>query len=143
MAIYATSADLAAYLAATREDLPAPTDQGALEALLIEAQQDVDVAVGPFPKLASGLALDPSTLTAPQQAALRRATCAAAEFRLDSEDESGATEFLAGPLTVGWRGSRPPGPKVIEALAGYGLIRHSGCAAPSPEPPPPPIVEGF
>jgi len=132
MAVYAVAGDLTVYLA-SRPDLAAPAD---VEVLLREAEQDVDIAIGAFPKLASGLALDPATLTAVQVDALRRATVFAAEFRLETGDELvGATEYVAGPLSVAWRGSRPPGPKVLEALAGHGLYRRSGCAAPSPLPP--------
>lgn len=132
MAVYATSADLTAYL--QNDGLSVP--DGAVEALLDQAQEDVDRAVGAFPKLASGLVFDPTLLAAAQQDALRRATCAAAEYRLATEDEAiGASEFLSGPVTLAWRGPRPPGPKVLEALAGHGLFRRSGCAQPTPEPP--------
>ncbi len=136
MAVYALAADLRAYLVA-RPDLAAslPAD---VEGLLREAEQDVDIAIGPYPKLASGLALDPTLLLPGQVDALRRATIFAAEFRLEADDELvGASEFVAGGLAVAWRGGRPPGPKVLEALAGHGLYRRSGCALPTPVPVPP------
>jgi len=135
MAIYASANDLASYLAAIDSDLRPPTSPAAVEQLLTAAEQDVDRVVGAWPKLPSGLALAPALLTPAQQAAVTRATCAAAEFRLASGDEVvGASEFLSGSLTLAWRGPRPPGQRVAEELSGFGLIRRSGCALPTPDP---------
>jgi len=135
MAVYAAASDLASYLAGIDSDLRPPTGAAAVEALLTAAEQDVDRVCGAYPKLPTGLVFAPALLTLPQQDALRRATCAAAEFRIASGDEViGASEFLSGNLQLAWRGPRPPGQRVLEELAGYGLIRRSGCAAPTPLP---------
>ena len=87
-ATYATSADLAAYVADNAE-VSAPS---AADALLERAERDVDRVVGPWPVFSNGRKFDPPALTAPQRAALSRATCAAAEFRLTI----GESELVGG-----------------------------------------------
>jgi len=86
--------------------------------------------------LATGRKLDPATLSPAQRAALSRATAAACEFRLavGPEELTGETDYLSGELTMLRRASRPPGPRVLEELAGFNLIRRSGCALPDPPP---------
>ncbi len=102
--------------------------------LLALAHDDVDRAIGGV-RLPSGRALDPELLADPQVAALKRATVEAAALRLEDGDNiRGATEYLSPRLTVAWRGPRPPGPAVFEILAGHGLLRNTGCAAPTPPP---------
>ncbi len=143
MATYATAEQVLEYLADSDVELSVERDGAGellpsprLERLIAHAERDVDRAIGgpPIP-LATGLRLDPTTLPAAQRAALSRAVGAAVEYRLSIDPEAlvGADDFLpGGDLTVLRRASRPPGPRVLEELAGYGLVKRSGCALPDP-----------
>jgi hypothetical protein len=136
MATYATIADFGLYVLDNTE-VQLPTEEDAVERLLERAERRVDQALGPYPlSFAGELKLDPEALTAAQQAALARATCAAAEHELlvGLDFLAGGDDFLSGDVTV----LRQPiriSPRMIEELTGTGLLRRSGCAAPEPSPP--------
>ena len=132
MAIYATAADLAPYVA-DNPDVPMPDDDAA-ERLLERAEGDVDRVCGPWPILSTGRKFDPPTLPVTSRVALSRATCAAAEYRLmvGEGELVGDAEYLPAMLTL----VRPAGrisPRMVEELSGFGLIIYSGTVAPDPE----------
>lgn len=137
MATYASDEQVRAYLSENPE-LEVPAD---LAPLIGHGERDVDRAIGGPPiLLATGLRLDPTLLSTAQRGALSRAVGAAVEFRLmlDAETLTGADDFVpGGEVTLIRRASRPPGPRVLEELAGFGLVRRSGCALPDPPPLPP------
>jgi len=142
MATYATVGDLRAYTVDSGVGLP-PVDAAGdaqLDRLLVRAERDVDRQLGFYIiDAATGLKFSPAALTVfpmAQRDALRRATCAQAEFRLaQGEDVEGmmigADDGVAavGPVSF----SRFPvpriGPKVAEELAGSGLVVWSGTVA--------------
>jgi hypothetical protein len=135
MATYATEEDLAAYVQDSEEVIAPEGD--AAERLLLRGENDVDRLLAPIERdETTGRKLDPDALTAGQQAALSRAVCAACEWRLMiGEDEligdEGGIQSAAGitfkPV------ERPPAPKTLEELSGYGLPIRSGTVAPSPD----------
>lgn len=132
---YASEDDLRGYVS---DDAVLPTDPEDMAAMLHAASRDVDALLAPLAvdadeglKVSGALA---AGLSAAQAAALVRACCAAAEWRLVQGDEElvggadgiasvGGISFTGGPLP------RPPGPKVIEELAGLLPVR-SGTVAP-------------
>lgn len=125
MATYATATDLADYLSASgvlNHFADADTEK-----LLQRAERDVERAAGPGPLLASGLRFDPVSLSSSRRTALMRATCAAAEYRLQVGEDAlvGGDEMLPSELQLVRRAGRQ-GPKVLEELAGFGLITFSG-----------------
>lgn len=128
---YATADELAEYLASNEEVWNAPEGDDA-EALIERAELDVDRALGPLDRdPITGLKLDPATLTTPQRAALARATCAAAEFRLTQgeEDLVGADDGISSVGSLSFRDGlrpRPPGLKALEELSGFGFEIRSG-----------------
>ena len=149
MPVYATPDQLRAYLAG-RVDIdglatpPPDLDDDTLAELLDRAERDVDRVVGPWPLYASGRKFDPATLPLPARDALSRAACAAAEYRLTEgeTDLIGETDFLPPEVgTILRRGPRV-GPKVIEELAGSGLLRYSGTVTPDEPASPLLIVTG-
>ena len=84
--------------------------------------------------MTTGRKLIPELLTAAQRAALARATCLQALFRLEVDDEDllGADALsAAGGVTFGPT-PRPPSPAAVEALAGYGFAWRSGSVAAPP-----------
>lgn len=126
MPTYATAADLAAYVE-PNPDVTTPEGDEA-DALLERAERDVDRALGPYPPDSdTGLKLDPTLLTDAQVAALVRATCAAAEFRLQVGEGAlvGDDDYISAELTILRRAGRSA-PKLIEELAGTGLLNFSG-----------------
>ena len=132
MATYATAAELKTY-APSLENL---ADEPA-EALLDRAERDVDRAIGGPTHPDRRRRLDPEELTDPQQEALSRAACAAAEFRAAQGEakligaDDGVTE--AGSVTIAPRASLPRvGPKLREELAGFALTMRSGTVTPPP-----------
>lgn len=127
---YATASEVDDYLFEAQIN---PPEQGPTPELIERAERDVDRVIGgPLPEGAA-LRLDPALLTDSQRTALARAVGAQVEYRLLSGETSFAeSEDVSGPdLTVISRWTRI-GPKVAEELAGHGLIRRSGTAAPSP-----------
>lgn len=136
MATYATPGDLRDYL--DDDDLIADDDldDDEIERVLADAERDVDrlLALGDRDPQ-TGLRLDPEGLSEPQRAAVSRATCAAAVWRLgtDPEDVAGLEPGVAGlPGGISLREvGRPPGPRPIEELAGFGLPVRSGTVAPA------------
>ncbi len=133
MATYATAEQLAEYVADNGE-VTLPGDADAIERLLQRAERRVDNVLGRYPDNADmGLKLDPESLEDGQSAALARATCASAEHELlvGLDYLAGAEDFLGAGLAP----LRPPlrkSPRVLEELAGSGLLLYSGCAAPTP-----------
>jgi hypothetical protein len=129
---YATVGDLLAYLQ-DNPDVQAP-DPDACGRLLERSERRLDTLLGPHPDTPPGeLKLDPSTLTQAQRDALARATCAVAEWALyvGAAFEAGDSEEL-GPAVTELRPPMRTPPKAILELAGTGLVKRSGCAAPSP-----------
>jgi hypothetical protein len=115
MGVYATPTDLDAWVAARNPELQLPADR---EALIRDAELMVDRALGPYVKRA-GLKLNPPSRLAERREALKRATCAAAEFiaMQDAEERTGSTDFLpteVSTLRVAGRVS----PRMLEELAG-------------------------
>ena len=148
MSTYASGRQVIDYLQGNADlDLPPGVDEDGeaipsseLERLIAASERDVDRLLGPIPMLATGRKLDPATLSPAQREALSRAVGAAVEFRLmlDAETLTGADDFVpGGEVTLIRRASRPPGPRVHEELAGFGLVKRSGCALPDPPPLPP------
>lgn len=137
MALYATPAELEAYVA-DNPDADFPDSAEVVERLLVRAEGVVDRAVGPWPYLSTGRRLDPASLDLVQREALSRATCAAAEHLLvvDPGFLAGAEDYLPGQVSIAYRAMRNS-PRVLEELAGHGLIRRSGTAAPDPVVTPP------
>lgn len=144
MGTYASAEELAAYVADDDLiELPTYTGPGepppddAVERLIADAERDVDrlLALGDRDPV-TGLRLTPAALSAPQRAALSRATCAAAAWRLhaEPEDVAGAADGIAsvGGIRLLPAG-RPPGPRPVEELAGFGLPLRSGTVAPAVE----------
>jgi hypothetical protein len=129
---YATPAEVRAYVSVETAVL-LPKADADLEAMIETAELDVDR------QLSARIERDPITgrkltladLSAVQVVALSRATAAAVEWRaLQGEDDlaeadDGVTE--AGGLRTGPM-PRPPGPKMIEELAGFGFAWRSGLA---------------
>lgn len=125
MAVYATEAELDSYLLDTPE-VSAPGGEGS-ERLLARAEREVDRALGPWPRFANGLKLDPAQLDTTQRAALSRATCAAAEWLLllDPATIAGDDDYLPDGAVILRRAQRVS-PKMLAELAGHGLVRYSG-----------------
>src|SRR4051812_25054615 len=115
-----------------------PADD-AVERLLERAERDVDAVVGPWPRFTTGLKFDPAQLDVVQRAALARATCAAAEFRLVIGEDAlvGDEDYLPNEVTV-LRRAATVSPKMLAELAGSGLVRRSVTARPDPILVPPP-----
>lgn len=128
---YVTVEYVAAHLpAALRTDLEA-LEEGLREQLLEDASADVDRAVGGPRDPATGRALAVLLLEPAQLAAVKRATVAAVAARLDDPELAGGlSDYLPAGVTLARPASRPPGPAVIEHLAGHGLLMRSACAEP-------------
>jgi len=131
--LYATSAQVTAELAG-HDDLELP-DGAALDALVEEAQREVDRRIGPLlTSPTTGLKLAPLLLTVAQRAALVRAVAVAVGHAVltDSEQALGTDDLIpAGFFQTRGTGLAP----LIDAqLAGFDLISRSGCALPEPEP---------
>lgn len=107
------------------------------EALLVAAERDVDLHVGAYSKEDNGLkfgrpnGVNEKGLMLAQRIALRRATCAQAEYRYLKGPEWFAEDQYAsvsGP-DFSTRGiKRRFGPKAREELAESGLMRRGGKA---------------
>lgn len=139
MAVYATADDLAAYIV-DNDEVKRPTGDAA-ERLLERAQRDVDAVVGPWPRFSNGLKFDPTQLDVVQADALNRATCAAAEFRLQLGEATlvGDDDYLPGDVAV-LRRAAAVSPKLLAELAGSGLLKRTGTAGLSPDPVPSPYL---
>jgi hypothetical protein len=129
--IYASVAEMRVYV----EDNPAVAavlgDDATVERLLERNEHRVDGVLGPYPiDPDSGLKLNPTDLTTPQKDALSRATCAAAEHEVMVGHDFlvGEEDLIPGELQVLRRGSRQA-PKMVEELAGTGLVTYSGTVA--------------
>src|SRR5207253_1877175 len=97
MGIYAQPVDVRLWL--LDSDVAAPGDDDAIERLIARAERRVDLALGRYPESPPGaLKVDPATLTEPQQRALARATCAAAEHELlvGVDYLAGGDDYLSG-----------------------------------------------
>jgi hypothetical protein len=125
VATYTTEEELRAYVA-DNDEVTLPSDA---EPVLQRAERDVDRALGPYAvDPDTGLKLEPSTLTDAQQAALSRATCAAAEWRLQLGEATltGDDDDFLPPGFTQVRTAGRQAPKLLEELAGSGLITWSG-----------------
>lgn len=134
MATYASAELLAEYVAGNAlVRLPEGED---VERLLERAERDVDRVLGPYPPdPATGLKFDPGELTTAQRGALARATCAAAEFVLAQGPEllTGADDGVAaaGSVSYSLRPAPRQAPRLLEELAGHGLIARTLTALPT------------
>lgn len=139
MGVYATVQQVRDYLA-DDTDAGLPADDDAVEALIARAERRVDLVLGPHPIVeATGLKVDPATLTGSQADALARAVGASVEHELlvGLEFLAGSDDYLSGEITV-LRQPLRQSPRVLEELAGHGLLTRSGVAAPTPVPTPAP-----
>jgi hypothetical protein len=130
MPIYATADDLTAYL--KRSTAMPPVDDDDANALLEEAEREVDRYAGVgWPWLSTGRRFDPPSLPVYAREALKRATCAAAEWLLMVEpgERAGDTDYLPDSLRVERRAGRVA-PRLVEELAGSGLVLYSGTVTP-------------
>ncbi len=129
MATYATLADLqASHIVYNRQNTRA-----ALEALLVRAEQDIDQYLGgPIPPDGK-TKFAPEFLSAGQRNALRRATLAQAELRLELGDVWFSVDqhsYSAGP-DFSHRGTLSRiSPGAVAALAGSGLVTRWGTVSP-------------
>jgi hypothetical protein len=133
MATYAQLADLTAYL--EDSDVSAPTDIFAGARLIERAEFEVDTLLVGFgqPSDETGLKYNPATDLQPwQAAALARAVCAQAEYRLIMGDEffaQGQYDSWQGPDFAA-KGKLPYfGPKVAYELNGTGIARTAGVSS--------------
>jgi len=120
MPVYALGADFPSFVEGWFT-----TDAAALDRLLERAERDVDGLLGDYERVpATGLKLAPAALTTHQAYALRRATCAEAEYRFTMGEQFFVEDqysFTAGP-DFQRRGSLARvGPKVLSELADCGL----------------------
>jgi len=127
--VYATVADVESFIEGWTT-----TDSAALDRLLDRASRDVDNLLGDYGdrQPATDLKLDPTTLTTHQAYALRRATCAQAEYRYEMGEEFFTRDqygYVSGP-DFQRRGSLARiGPKVLSELADSGFKMATGIAA--------------
>lgn len=136
MSAYATDTDFEEYVEGWTTD-----DSDALDRLLERASRDVDIYIGPRTvDNDSGLKFgdvagdeNPSDLLDWQLAALRRATCAQAEYRFQMGEEfmvAGQFENVSGP-DFSRTGKLPYfAPKARRELVGTGLVVTGVRAAP-------------
>lgn len=127
MSTYATLAELKAYT-----DLDTGVSDPTLQTALDRAERDVDSIVTPLvagSREATGLKLDPASLLDWQAAALSRATCAQAEYRLAMGEDffiRAQHSTVRGP-DFSLSGQLPYiGPKVFRELTETGFVRADG-----------------
>jgi hypothetical protein len=135
--LYADAKSVGEYLLLSGAGYELPDDEAAAEALIERAEGDVDRVLSATLQRDedSGRKLDPDSLTVAQAAALARAVGAQVEFRLAAEEVElvgDDTVTRAGDMSFG-PAQRPPGPKAVEELAGFGLPWRSGTVAPELE----------
>lgn len=118
---YATVQDLEGYVEGWSTD-----DEDAAERLIARAEDDVDWLLGVRPILdATGRKLDPASLWDWQAAALRRATCAQAEYRWALGEDffrRSRPTHVKGPDFETFDKQPVIAPKAIRELQGAGLI---------------------
>jgi hypothetical protein len=109
-----------------------------IERVLRRAELDLDSFLDWPAPITATLRVPLNSLTAYQGAALSRATCAQAEYRLmrGEEEVSQDVDGISSVGAVSFSLTPPPriGPKVAEELAGAGLFLRTGVADPTPEP---------
>lgn len=138
MGVYATADEFKAYAEDILRPGELPADDAGIERLIARAERDVDNAVGGPPHPDTDRRVDPATISPAQQAALSRATCAAAVFRISQRERVlvGADD---GIQTMAGLTFRPASwlprqsPVMLQELSGYGLLQHSGSATAPPE----------
>jgi hypothetical protein len=123
MTTYATHTDLEAYI-----EGGSGLDAATADRLLERAERDVDYAAGGWPVVdpTAGLKFTPSALQDWQAAALNRATCAQAEYRLTmGEDFMVKAQYtrVQGPDFRVFGELPYIGPKTMRELASGGLLR--------------------
>jgi hypothetical protein len=137
MSVYATPADLTEY--ATDDPSVVLPEGDAQMRALDRAERDVLRYLGAVGQVGALIVLE--ALTAYQRDALRRAVCAQAAWRLarGEDDMAGADSDVLTIGSVTLRAERLPrvGWIAEEELAGAGLLRRSGSAAPTPSSVPP------
>lgn len=120
MSSYAVAADFASYVEGWQTD-----DSAALSRLLDRAERDIDTLLGDYTRNpATGLKLDPAALTTHQAYALRRATCAQAEYRFMMGEDffvQDQFQFVSGPDFTRRGSLARIGPKVMGELANSGF----------------------
>jgi hypothetical protein len=113
---YATPDDLRAYANVSEDTLPDPE---ALRVLAL-AERDVDRTAGNWGVLATGRKFEPVSMVPIMAAALNRATCAQAEYRLAKGEEF----FIESQVPIDEEQREPRiGPKCKEELIHGGLRR--------------------
>jgi hypothetical protein len=137
MPSYATFADWVG-LATDNPEVSADA-QDRVERVLERASRDLDAHLGWPAPATDTLRIDTGTLTPYQVAALKRATCEQATYRLQRGEAEMAVDQdgLASVAGISFSSMPPPrlGPAVGEALADAGLLRRSGLAeVPEEEP---------
>jgi hypothetical protein len=121
MPTYATVADFEAY-----SEGWVTTDVAALTRAIERAERDVDRLLGyRGHRVTATVKLDPATLTAFDRDALKRATCAQTEYRIEMGPRffrQAQHRSVSGPK-FSTEGQLPRiGPKVMEELAGTSLV---------------------
>src|SRR5687767_4694750 len=85
MATYASAEELSDYL--SDSDSIDASEGASAERLLLRAEEDVDLVIGPIPRdETTGRKIDPADLSDAQTAALSRATCAQAQWLLAMDE---------------------------------------------------------
>lgn len=134
MPTYTDTEAVAAYLALSDAALALPELEAEADALIERAEDDVDriLDAALVRDEKTGRKLDPDNLTDGQAAALSRAVAAQVEFRLTvGEDELTGDDSLRSAAGVTFQpATRPPGPKAVEELSGYGFPWRSGTVKP-------------
>lgn len=133
--MYATREELNAYIVGGVTSLGFEDDDKTINPILTQASRDVDQRVGFGWSMESNgfrfgdLGQNPKQLSAAQLVALRRATCAQAEYRMVKGEEffrHGQHKSTSGP-DFSTQGKLPRfGPKASEELAASGLRRAVG-----------------
>ena len=125
---YADSADLTAYIAGLTFD-----DESVAEVILANAETDIDSILGgdPVPD-GSERKLDPDDLSWDEARALKRATCAQFEYRLEMGEAFFVRpqfDSVSGP-DFSTSGQAPYiGPKAMRELSGSGLMQNTTSVA--------------
>lgn len=134
MSAYATESEYEDYAGTD-----APSD---VERLLEKASDDVDTVLGTYRVLEdgdfAGRKIDPETLDYPASRALKRATCAQAQYRLEMGEAFFIQPSIAssGPEFSLEQPASHIGPLTWRELAGSGLLRNMTSVSERPSSPP-------
>ncbi|MEJ7893539.1 MAG: hypothetical protein WKF94_12965 [Solirubrobacteraceae bacterium] len=128
MGVYCTAAFVRAYAVDSGTVLPASDVE--VERMIARAERDIDRLIGPHLRdPITGLKLVPADLLTGQASALARATAAQVEWRAVVGEETmigrddGTNQLSVGGMSMDLGPpSRGPSPKVLDELAGWGLV---------------------